>query len=147
MPFDAAKTSNTEIFGRFHRGLTERGIYWPPSQFEAWFVSLAHTRADLEAAAARASAPAAAPAVAWSPSLGRGSTRAYSSIGQSSGLIIRWLQVRVLLGPPLSHPTHPRQCSAAATRSAASAIACRGTFFSRPMGILARRQRNQGFVQ
>ena len=27
--------------------------------------------------------------------------RAYSSIGQSSGLIIRWFQVQVLVGPPL----------------------------------------------
>lgn len=55
--WDDAKTSNTELFGRFHRGLTERGIYWPPSQFEAAFLSAAHTDADIDrtiAAAAEA---------------------------------------------------------------------------------------------
>jgi glutamate-1-semialdehyde 2,1-aminomutase len=29
-------------FGRFHRALLDNGVYWPPSQFEAGFVSLAH---------------------------------------------------------------------------------------------------------
>jgi glutamate-1-semialdehyde 2,1-aminomutase len=38
---DATKCDRTK-FGRFHRGLLERGVYWPPSQFEAGFVSLAH---------------------------------------------------------------------------------------------------------
>ncbi len=28
--------------------LLERGVYWPPSQFEAAFVSLAHTEADID---------------------------------------------------------------------------------------------------
>ena len=36
-------------FGRFHRALLERGVYWPPSQFEAGFVSLAHDEAALAA--------------------------------------------------------------------------------------------------
>ena len=31
-----------------------QGIYLPPSQFEAWFISLAHTAEDLEATAAAA---------------------------------------------------------------------------------------------
>jgi glutamate-1-semialdehyde 2,1-aminomutase len=35
-------------FGRFHRALLDRGVYWPPSQFEAGFVSLAHDNAALE---------------------------------------------------------------------------------------------------
>jgi glutamate-1-semialdehyde 2,1-aminomutase len=35
-------------FGRFHRALLEHGAHWPPSQFEAGFVSLAHDTAALE---------------------------------------------------------------------------------------------------
>jgi glutamate-1-semialdehyde 2,1-aminomutase len=47
--FREASRSNTKRFARFHMGLLERGIYWPPSQFEAAFISLAHTDADLDA--------------------------------------------------------------------------------------------------
>lgn len=43
-----AKNSDTQRFARFHQGLMRRGIYWPPSQFEAAFLSLAHTEADLD---------------------------------------------------------------------------------------------------
>ncbi|MCC6215664.1 MAG: glutamate-1-semialdehyde 2,1-aminomutase [Polyangiaceae bacterium] len=39
---------DTERFARFHRGLLARGVYWPPSQFEAAFVSAAHEPADLD---------------------------------------------------------------------------------------------------
>lgn len=42
-----ARESDTKRFGAWHRGLIERGIYWPPSQFEAAFVSAAHTDADI----------------------------------------------------------------------------------------------------
>ncbi len=35
-------------FARWHRQLLERGVYWPPSQLEAAFISAAHTRADVE---------------------------------------------------------------------------------------------------
>ncbi len=42
-----AATSDRERFGRFHAGLIERGVYWPPSQFEAAFISGAHTVADI----------------------------------------------------------------------------------------------------
>jgi len=38
---DAAK-ADTAAFGRFFRAMIERGVYLPPSQYEAWFVSLAH---------------------------------------------------------------------------------------------------------
>ena len=44
-----AKDSDTKRFGTWHRGLVTRGIYWPPSQFEAAFLSLAHTEDDIDA--------------------------------------------------------------------------------------------------
>ena len=44
----SAKTSNTEIFAAFFRGMLENGVYLAPSQFEAGFLSTAHTNADLE---------------------------------------------------------------------------------------------------
>ncbi len=47
--YASATRSDTEAYGRFARGLLEAGVYPPPSQFEAWFVSLAHTPDDLAA--------------------------------------------------------------------------------------------------
>jgi len=44
---DAAK-SDTEKFARWHRGMLERGVYLAPSQYEAGFMSLAHTEEDIE---------------------------------------------------------------------------------------------------
>jgi glutamate-1-semialdehyde 2,1-aminomutase len=35
-------------FASWHRGLLERGVYWPPSQFEAAFLSRAHTADDID---------------------------------------------------------------------------------------------------
>ena len=46
--YDSAKTSNTAQFGKFFHAMLERGIYLPPSQYEALFVSAAHTDADIE---------------------------------------------------------------------------------------------------
>jgi glutamate-1-semialdehyde 2,1-aminomutase len=43
-----ASASDTARFARWHRGLMERGVYWPPSQFEAAFLGAAHTEADVE---------------------------------------------------------------------------------------------------
>lgn len=40
-------SADTAAFGRFFRALLERGIYYPPSQFEAAFLSLAHTEEDV----------------------------------------------------------------------------------------------------
>jgi glutamate-1-semialdehyde 2,1-aminomutase len=40
--FATASACDTEAHARFCRAMLERGIYPPPSQFEAWFVSLAH---------------------------------------------------------------------------------------------------------
>jgi glutamate-1-semialdehyde 2,1-aminomutase len=52
--FAEARTADTARFGRFHAGLLARGIYFPPSQFEAAFFSLAHSEADMDRAAAAA---------------------------------------------------------------------------------------------
>jgi glutamate-1-semialdehyde 2,1-aminomutase len=46
--YEDAKKSDTAKFGRFHRGMLERGIYLAPSQFEAGFTSFAHTDEDIE---------------------------------------------------------------------------------------------------
>jgi glutamate-1-semialdehyde 2,1-aminomutase len=43
-----AQACDTDRFARWHRAMLERGVYLPPSQFEAFFVSLAHTREDLD---------------------------------------------------------------------------------------------------
>ncbi len=54
--YATAKRSNTARFARFHGALLARGVYWPPSQFETAFVSLAHTEADVEETIATARA-------------------------------------------------------------------------------------------
>ncbi|WP_263380441.1 glutamate-1-semialdehyde 2,1-aminomutase [Granulicella paludicola] len=46
--FATAATSDTAAFARFHRGMLERGIWLPPSQFEAAFVSAAHGEREVE---------------------------------------------------------------------------------------------------
>ena len=43
-----AQRSDTEMFARWFRGMLERGVYLPPSQFEAAFVSLAHSEDDID---------------------------------------------------------------------------------------------------
>jgi glutamate-1-semialdehyde 2,1-aminomutase len=43
-----AERTDRKRFARFHRSLLDNGVYWPPSQFEAGFVSLAHDDATLE---------------------------------------------------------------------------------------------------
>jgi glutamate-1-semialdehyde 2,1-aminomutase len=40
--------SNTKRFAQFFIEMMEQGIYLPPSQFEACFISLAHTQKDLD---------------------------------------------------------------------------------------------------
>ncbi|HYE97333.1 MAG TPA: aminotransferase class III-fold pyridoxal phosphate-dependent enzyme, partial [Planctomycetota bacterium] len=44
----SASTADTARFAAFHRGMRERGILLPPSQFEAMFVSAAHTERDID---------------------------------------------------------------------------------------------------
>jgi glutamate-1-semialdehyde 2,1-aminomutase len=46
--YESALTCDTEAYGRFFRGMLARGIYVPPSQFEAWFLSGAHTARDVD---------------------------------------------------------------------------------------------------
>jgi glutamate-1-semialdehyde 2,1-aminomutase len=41
--YDSALTANTSAYGTFFRAMLARGVYPPPSQFEAWFLSAAHT--------------------------------------------------------------------------------------------------------
>jgi glutamate-1-semialdehyde 2,1-aminomutase len=45
----AKQHADTERYGRFFHGLLERGVYLAPSQFEAGFVSSAHSDTDIEA--------------------------------------------------------------------------------------------------
>jgi glutamate-1-semialdehyde 2,1-aminomutase len=45
--WDSAKRADTAKFAAFHRRMLEQGIYLPPSQFEAAFVSAAHTDEDV----------------------------------------------------------------------------------------------------
>jgi glutamate-1-semialdehyde 2,1-aminomutase len=54
--YASATSANTEHYARFFRGMITRGVYPPPSQFEAWFLSAAHTVKDVDTtiAAARA---------------------------------------------------------------------------------------------
>jgi glutamate-1-semialdehyde 2,1-aminomutase len=46
--FAAASACDLDAYGRFARALLDRGVYPPASQFEAWFVSLAHDEAAIE---------------------------------------------------------------------------------------------------
>ena len=46
--YGSAKTCDTELFSRYFTGLLENGVYIAPSQFETGFVSVAHTREDLD---------------------------------------------------------------------------------------------------
>jgi glutamate-1-semialdehyde 2,1-aminomutase len=45
--FASAATSDTSAFGRFHRAMLDAGVWLPPSQFEAAFVSTAHGEAEI----------------------------------------------------------------------------------------------------
>jgi glutamate-1-semialdehyde 2,1-aminomutase len=46
--YAGAVSSNTEHYAKFFRGMIARGVYPPPSQFEAWFLSAAHTARDVD---------------------------------------------------------------------------------------------------
>src|ERR1700758_5617293 len=46
--WDSASKSDTEAFGCFHRAMLDGGVYLPPSQYEAAFLSAAHTEQDIQ---------------------------------------------------------------------------------------------------
>jgi glutamate-1-semialdehyde 2,1-aminomutase len=46
--YASAEASDTDLFARFHRGMLEAGVWLPPSQFEAAFVSTAHGVREVE---------------------------------------------------------------------------------------------------
>jgi glutamate-1-semialdehyde 2,1-aminomutase len=52
--YASAKTSDTARFGRFFHEMLKRGVYLPPAQFEAAFVSLAHSEKDIDETVAAA---------------------------------------------------------------------------------------------
>jgi glutamate-1-semialdehyde 2,1-aminomutase len=52
--FGDAVKSDTKRFGRWHGAMLSRGQYWPPSQYEAAFISAAHDDAIIDATIAAA---------------------------------------------------------------------------------------------
>ena len=52
--YNTAGLSDPDRFARFHRAMFERGVYLPPSRFEAVMVSVAHTQEDIQMAIAAA---------------------------------------------------------------------------------------------
>ena len=55
--FTDSAATDTERFASFHRGLLARGVYWPPSKYEAAFFGASHDEAAIDrtiAAAAEA---------------------------------------------------------------------------------------------
>jgi glutamate-1-semialdehyde 2,1-aminomutase len=52
--YDEARACDLEMHAAFCRGMLDRGIYLPPSQFEAWFPSLAHGDEHVERTLAEA---------------------------------------------------------------------------------------------
>jgi glutamate-1-semialdehyde 2,1-aminomutase len=54
--YASATSANTSQYAAFFRGMLARGVYPPPSQFEAWFLSAAHTAKDVDRTVAAAKA-------------------------------------------------------------------------------------------
>jgi glutamate-1-semialdehyde 2,1-aminomutase len=46
--YEGAAATDQAAYGAFCRELISRGVYPPPSQFEAWFPSLAHSERDID---------------------------------------------------------------------------------------------------
>jgi glutamate-1-semialdehyde 2,1-aminomutase len=60
--YGQAAQSDTAAFGRFHRAMMDRGVWLPPSQFEACFLSVAHGEAEVASTLAAAREAFQAPA-------------------------------------------------------------------------------------
>jgi glutamate-1-semialdehyde 2,1-aminomutase len=52
--WDTAARCDTQRYARYFWGLIERGVYMPCSQFEALFLSTAHSESDIDATVAAA---------------------------------------------------------------------------------------------
>jgi len=46
--YASAVKSDTAAYAKFHKVMLKEGVYLPPSQFEAWFVSAEHKPRDIE---------------------------------------------------------------------------------------------------
>ncbi len=46
--FESAQKCDTEQFAKVWRALIDRGVYWPPSQFESAFISVVHSKNDID---------------------------------------------------------------------------------------------------
>jgi glutamate-1-semialdehyde 2,1-aminomutase len=62
--FDGASTQDTAAYAAFFHSMLDQGIYLPPSAYEAWFLSFAHTDDDLDRIATALPAAASAAAAA-----------------------------------------------------------------------------------
>ncbi|HEX78300.1 MAG TPA: glutamate-1-semialdehyde 2,1-aminomutase [Dehalococcoidia bacterium] len=54
LDYESARRADTELYSRFFQQMLMQGIYWPPSQFEAAFVSMAHSDEDIASTGAAA---------------------------------------------------------------------------------------------
>jgi len=48
LDYESVSQADTKLFGRFFQQLLSEGVYWPPSQFEAAFISTAHNEEDID---------------------------------------------------------------------------------------------------
>jgi glutamate-1-semialdehyde 2,1-aminomutase len=66
--YEAARSQDTAAYARFFHAMLDRGVYLPPSAFEAWFVSIVHGEAEVEQVLAAALDAARAAASTGQPS-------------------------------------------------------------------------------
>src|SRR4029453_17219828 len=66
--YEAARRQDTAAYARFFHAMLERGVYLPPTAFEAWFLSIAHHAADVAPVLTAAGEAAKVAAAAAQPS-------------------------------------------------------------------------------